>query len=177
LDSELVINLQADELLLDPGILDEVLCPFESDPSLQMSTLKREIVALEEVTDPNVVKVVTDHLGNALYFSRSPIPYDRQNPRLKPPRGRDGRGGDEAVLPGKTFYKHLGVYAFRREFLLRFPDLPPSRLEEIEGLEQMRALEAGIRIRVVETRKETLRVDSPDDLEKIRASSPAGMKW
>ncbi len=154
LDADVVVNLQADEILLDPGILSEVAAPFVDDASLVMATLKREIDSAEEVFDPNVVKVVTDHRGDALYFSRAPIPYPR--------------GAKKDELPAKTFYKHLGIYAFRREFLLGYPDLPFSNLEDREGLEQLRALAAGVRIRVVETRRETLRVDTREDLKKIQ---------
>jgi 3-deoxy-manno-octulosonate cytidylyltransferase (CMP-KDO synthetase) len=161
-DASVIVNLQADELLMDAGILDDLLSPFDHDDPPRMATLKREITLLEEWMDPNVVKLVTDHAGNALYFSRSPIPHDRH--RKPADRG----------LPPKIIYKHLGIYAFGRDFLLEFPKLPESRLEAVEGLEQMRALEAGIKIRVVETERETFRVDTPEDLEWVKTQIPTG---
>lgn len=114
-----------------------------------MATLKRRIDRLDEITNPNVVKVVTDHRDFAIYFSRSPIPYNR--------------GG--AV----TYFKHIGLYVYRREFLLDYSDLPVGPLEQAERLEQLRALENGFAIHVAETQYESLGVDTPEDLVRVQA--------
>jgi 3-deoxy-manno-octulosonate cytidylyltransferase (CMP-KDO synthetase) len=115
-----------------------------------MGTLKKRIENPEEVTNPNVVKVVTDQAGNAIYFSRSPIPHVRET------------GGQLPVS-----FKHVGLYIYRRDFLLDYPDLPVGPLEQAERLEQLRALENGFKIRVVETEYESLGVDTPEDWARV----------
>ena len=147
--ASIVVNIQGDEPLIDPEAIDAAILPFE-EPAIQMATLSKKIEDPREVADPNVVKVVTDRFQNALFFSRSPIPHVRV-------------GGDPP-----TFYKHTGLYVYRREFLLRYPDLPVGPLETAERLEQLRALENGFKIRVVETDYESFGVDTPDDLERAR---------
>ena len=122
------------------------------DPELPMATLRKRIEIPSEVNNPNVVKVVTDLGGNAIYFSRCPIPYLR-----------DGSSS------GIVHYKHIGLYVYRREFLLAYSGLPVGPLEQAERLEQLRAIENGYRIRVVETEYESLGVDTPEDLERIAA--------
>jgi 3-deoxy-manno-octulosonate cytidylyltransferase (CMP-KDO synthetase) len=149
--AEIIVNIQGDEPLIDPGAIDAAILPMTDDPSLPMCTLKKRIEDPREVGDPNVVKVVTDHLGNAIYFSRSTIPYVRE---------RD-------ATDGTIHYKHVGLYVYRREFLLSYPDLPVGPLETAERLEQLRALENGHSIRVVETDYESLGVDTPEDLERV----------
>ena len=149
--SELVVNIQGDEPLIDPAAIDAAILPMLDDPSLPMGTLKKEIEDPQEIADPNVVKVVTDRAGNALYFSRAPIPHVRQ-------------AGGARPLP---YYKHIGLYVYRRDFLLGYSDLPIGPLEQSERLEQLRALENGHPIRVVETEYESIGVDTPADLEKI----------
>src|SRR5579859_12406 len=119
-----------------------------------MGTLKKRIEDPREIGDPNVVKVVTDRVGNAIYFSRSTIPYVRD--------GAKGKSRGEVV-----HYKHIGLYIYRRDFLLRYPELPVGPLEMAERLEQLRALENGHQIRVVETEYESVGVDTPEDLEKV----------
>jgi 3-deoxy-manno-octulosonate cytidylyltransferase (CMP-KDO synthetase) len=121
---------------------------MEHDSEIQMATLKKRIENPAEISNPNVVKVVTDLAGDAIYFSRHAIPYDR-----------------DAAHP--TVFKHIGLYLYRREFLLAYPALPVGPLEQAERLEQLRALENGYKIRVVETDYESLGVDTPEDLEKV----------
>lgn len=156
--SDIYVNIQGDEPMITPDHLRHVLQPFFDDPSLQVTTLKTPISA-EEARDPNNVKVVTDKRGRALYFSRSPIPY----PHPCPPPSR-GRGWE-----GVTYFKHLGLYAYTRPALERFHHLPPSNLEQAEGLEQLRFLEHGIPIHVVETPHGTIGVDTEEDLKKVEA--------
>ncbi|HXH06411.1 MAG TPA: 3-deoxy-manno-octulosonate cytidylyltransferase [Vicinamibacterales bacterium] len=146
---ELVVNVQGDEPLVEPAMLEEAIAPFEEDPSLEMATLRCRIRDEAERRSPHVTKVVVDAAGRALYFSRAPIPYARD-------------GG--AV----TTWKHIGLYVYRRARLLALARLAPTPLERCEGLEQLRALEHGVRIRVVETTRETIGVDTPEDLERLR---------
>ena len=155
-NAELVVNIQADEPLIDPTAIDAAILPLVHDPDIQMGTLKKQIEDPREITDPNVVKVVTDRTGNAIYFSRCPIPYVREAGR--------GPGGPPH---GQPHYKHIGLYVYRREFLLGYSALPAGPLEEAERLEQLRALENGHQIRVVETEYESLGVDTPDDLARV----------
>jgi 3-deoxy-manno-octulosonate cytidylyltransferase (CMP-KDO synthetase) len=146
------LNLQGDEIPLQPDLLADLIDPFiKSD--VGMATLKRTIDSTEDVHNPSVVKVVTDHLGNALYFSRAPIPLVRDDPSRR------------AV--GGLHYIHLGLYMYRRDTLLKLASLPTGQLEETEKLEQLRALEHGIAIRVWETTRTSLRVDTPEDVEAV----------
>ena len=148
-NAELVVNIQGDEPLIDPAAIDAAILPLAHDPEIVMGTLKKAIEDPREITDANVVKVVTDRNGDAIYFSRCPIPYRR----------------DQAT-PG-THFKHIGLYVYRRDFLLGYSALPVGPLEQAERLEQLRALENGYRIRVVETECESLGVDTPEDLERV----------
>lgn len=150
LDAEVVVNVQGDEPLLDAGEIDAVLQPFATEPGLVMSTAAVPIDDPRDVADPGIVKVVTDLRGYALYFSRLPIPCYRS--------GERGR-----VL------KHIGLYAYRKEFLLQYASLPPTPLEQAECLEQLRALEHGHRIFVALTAHDAISVDTPEDLERVRA--------
>jgi 3-deoxy-manno-octulosonate cytidylyltransferase (CMP-KDO synthetase) len=151
--AELIVNIQGDEPLIDPSAIDAAILPLLDDDDIQMGTLKKRIEDPREIGDPNVVKVVTDRAGNAIYFSRSTIPYVRLS----------GLAG-EAACP---IYKHVGLYVYRRDFLLGYSDLPVGPLEQAERLEQLRALENGYSIRVVETEYESLGVDTPEDLERV----------
>jgi 3-deoxy-manno-octulosonate cytidylyltransferase (CMP-KDO synthetase) len=148
-NAELVVNIQGDEPLIDPAAIDAAILPLAHDPEIVMGTLKKAIEDPREITDANVVKVVTDRNGDAIYFSRCPIPYERDQAR-----------------PG-THFKHIGLYVYRRDFLLGYSALPVGPLEQAERLEQLRALENGYRIRVVETECESLGVDTPEDLERV----------
>jgi 3-deoxy-manno-octulosonate cytidylyltransferase (CMP-KDO synthetase) len=148
LSCEIVVNVQGDEPLIEPEMIEEVLEPFAGDASLQMSTLRRAISDHADYLNPNLVKVVVDRDGNALYFSRAPIPH--------------ARGG------AMTAFAHVGLYAYRRSFLLAYARLRPTPLELAESLEQLRALEHGVRIRTIETRYDSVGVDTPEDLERVR---------
>ena len=148
-DVDLVVNVQGDEPLIDPGAIDAAILPLLEEPAIPMGTLKKRIEDPREVSDPNVVKVVTDRFGNAIYFSRSTIPH--AGPHAAP-----------------ALYKHIGLYVYRRNFLLRYSELPVGPLERAERLEQLRAIENGFKIRVVETDYESLGVDTPADLERVQ---------
>ena len=150
LDCDIVVNVQGDEPLIDPRAISEVLTPF-TDASVQLTTLYRRIENPAELSNPNVVKVVLDRAGFALYFSRAPIPHSR-----------DPRGG------WPPLYKHIGLYAYRRSALLVLASLDATPLEQAESLEQLRALEHGIRIKAVETQYDSIGVDTPEDLEEVR---------
>jgi 3-deoxy-manno-octulosonate cytidylyltransferase (CMP-KDO synthetase) len=149
---EIVVNVQGDEPLVEPDAIDELVAPLRTDPSLPMSTVRRRITDASEYTDPHVVKVVVDQDSNALYFSRAPIPSKQ------------------------PAYKHIGLYAYRRSFLLALARLQPTPLEVAESLEQLRALEHGFRIRAVEIQHDSVGVDTPEDLERVRRLVAAGVR-
>jgi 3-deoxy-manno-octulosonate cytidylyltransferase (CMP-KDO synthetase) len=157
LDSELVVNVQGDEPLIIPAMIDEAVAPLRADSSIVMGTLMTPLTSAEDYHNPNVVKVVVDRRGFALYFSRAPIPH---------PREVTVNAGVLASFPGG---RHIGLYVYRRDFLLKFPKLPPTPLEELEKLEQLRALEQGYSIRVASTFHTSIGVDTPEDLEQVRA--------
>ena len=147
--SDVIINVQGDQPLLDPRCLDQVVDPFHTEPGIEISTLGFPIVRENEITNPKDIKVTFDNKGFALYFSRAPIPY-----------GRDPETEYDT-------YKHLGVYAYTRRFLEVYRKLPTGRLEGIEKLEQLRVLEYGLPIRVVVTPYDSPEVDLPDDIPRI----------
>jgi len=151
LDCDVVVNVQGDEPLIDPLAVDELVAPFASDPTVQMTTLFRRIHHPSELADPNIAKVVIDRAGFAMYFSRAPIPHLR-----------DPRGG------WPPMYRHVGLYGYRRRTLLVLASLEPTPLERAESLEQLRALEHGIRIKAVETRHESFEVNTQADLDQVR---------
>lgn len=147
---ELVVNVQADQPMVHPQAIDALIEGYL--PAMReapMATLVQKVQDPAQITDPNVVKVVFDRHGNALYFSRAPIPYRIEN-------------------RGPSYYKHVGVYLYRRDFLLQFRDLPASALEAAERLEQLRALECGHKIRVVKTHHDCPSVENQADLERVR---------
>lgn len=159
IDADLIVNVQGDEPLIDPLTIDAAIQPLLDDGSIDMGTLKVRIRTLHDFLSPNVVKVVTDQAGNALYFSRSPLPNFRD-------KWNDLK--DESFACGKlTCFKHVGLYVYRRQFLLAFAGLAPTPLEQYEKLEQLRALENGYRIRVIETDHDSIGVDVPSDLDKV----------
>ena len=172
LTSSIVINVQGDEPLIEPAMIEEALAPLVADASLVLSTLRRRIVDPAEWADPNVVKVVVNREGFALYFSRAPLPFLRQAARPSP--AAPGPEALEAVAPDAGPWKHIGLYVFRRAFLLRFASLPPAPLEQAESLEQLRALEHGYRIKTVETAADSIGVDTPADLQRVRRLLAAG---
>jgi 3-deoxy-manno-octulosonate cytidylyltransferase (CMP-KDO synthetase) len=155
IDAEIVVNVQGDLPFLDADTLGAAIALMHEDTALPMATVKTPIADAVEMANPNVVKVVTDRDGYALYFSRSPLPHWR------------------APAAGVLAYKHIGLYAYRRDFLLTFAHLAPTPLERAEMLEQLRALEWGFRIRVAETPTAGLEVDTPEDLERARAFAAA----
>ena len=162
--AEVVVNVQGDEPMLDPAGIDAAAGALLDDPSLPIATLSLPLRTVEEMMAPSVVKVVADAGGNALYFSRSPIPH------LRLGASADLRAAAAAAVARGLARKHVGLYAYRREALLRFASLPPSPLEEAEGLEQLRALHHGMRIRVVPMDGDSgVSVDTPEDLERARA--------
>jgi 3-deoxy-manno-octulosonate cytidylyltransferase (CMP-KDO synthetase) len=151
--AEWVINVQGDLPFIRPQTILRTLSPLKRDRSIPMGTAQTPIVERDEWLNPNVVKVVTDKEGFALYFSRAPIPYVRDD------RHPTGNGN---ILG----YRHLGIYVYRREFLLKFAAMRPSGLEQAEKLEQLRALSNGYRIRVAEVHEPSIEVDTPEDLRK-----------
>jgi 3-deoxy-manno-octulosonate cytidylyltransferase (CMP-KDO synthetase) len=161
---DLVVNIQGDEPLIDPAAIDAAILPMVHDPEIHMATLKKQIEDGSEITNPNVVKVVTDRDGDAIYFSRCPIPFHR-----------DGDQGSGIRGQGSGYFKHVGLYVYRKDFLLAYPELPVGPLEQAERLEQLRALENGYHIRVVETEYESLGVDTPQDLERVTHLFEASM--
>jgi 3-deoxy-manno-octulosonate cytidylyltransferase (CMP-KDO synthetase) len=156
IEAEIYLNVQGDQPFIAPADLDALVAPMRADPALAMATLATPITDREEWYNPSKVKVVCDARGDAIYFSRSPIPFDR----------------DGGAVPAVA-RRHIGVYGYRREFLLRFAGLAPGVLEQIEKLEQLRALERGYRIRVVASVAPSLEVDTPGDL--VRANQAAAV--
>jgi len=148
-NADVIVNIQGDEPLIDPVAIDTAVLGLMEDDDVPMGTLKKRIERAEEITNPNVVKVVTDLSGNAIYFSRAAIPHVRP----------------DGAMP--VCFKHIGLYVYRRDFLLRYSDLPVGPLEQAERLEQLRALENGFKIRVVETEYESLGIDTPEDWARV----------
>jgi 3-deoxy-manno-octulosonate cytidylyltransferase (CMP-KDO synthetase) len=151
LDADIIVNVQGDEPLIDPSTIDEAVAPLRADPRLEMSTLRQKIENPADIDNPNITKVVVDRDGYALYFSRAPIPHVR--------------GGRSAAVAA---WAHIGLYVYRRRCLLRLASLPPTDLERAEALEQLRALEHGIRIKVIETAHASVGVDTREDLDRVR---------
>lgn len=159
LTADVIVNLQADEPLMEPGMIDLVVDTLESETDAPMTTLRTPLAAERDARDPDVVKVVVDRQGFALYFSRAPIPYVAQH------------GNNTAA---ESTYKHIGLYAYRRAFLLQMASLPPTPLEQAERLEQLRVLEHGYRIKTEVTAHDPIGVDTSDDLERVRQIIGAG---
>lgn len=146
-DVDVILNVQGDEPLIEPALIDELAGAFDDAPDLNMATVCTEIKEKAEQENPNNVKVVMDRKGYALYFSRSLLPYPRK--------------------PGAKVYKHIGIYAYRRDFLLAYAKMKPTPLEQSESLEQLRALENGYSIKVIRTAHEFVGVDTEEDLAKV----------
>ncbi len=151
LNFDIVINIQGDEPLVHPSMIDGLAKAMLDDKACVMATVIKPLDDLKEIEDPNVVKAIVDHKGYAIYFSRSVIPYNR----------------DKADVKSIGYYKHLGLYAYRKEFLMNFKNLPASRLEKTEQLEQLRVIQAGYKIKTVETPYNTMAVDTADDLKRV----------
>ncbi len=160
--ADLIINVQGDEPLLDPNSINQGLAPLLADETISMGTLAHPLSNPDDMSNPNVVKVVTDQQGFALYFSRSPIPFDRN--QFGSNTAQPGAG----VVPAGML-RHIGLYVYRADFLQKFAAMTPTPLEQLENLEQLRALEHGYRIRVVSIEQTVIGVDTPDDAKKVRA--------
>lgn len=152
IDVRIVINIQADEPLIQPVMIDVVGQALLDDSHLTMATLAKKIEDPQEINDPNVVKVVMDKNNFALYFSRAPIPFYDKNSEIENP----------------LYYKHIGLYGYTKDFLFTYKNLPISNLEKTERLEQLRVLEEGFRIKVMETKFDTIGVDRQQDLERVK---------
>ena len=148
IDADIIVNVQGDEPLISPEAIEQAVMPLVENKKIRMSTLMTKITKEAEYNDHNIVKVVTDKEGFALYFSRSLIPYPRGKQRL-------------------NAYKHIGIYVYRKDFLIRFAAMSQTPLEQTESLEQLRVLENGFKIKVVETDYDSISVDTPRDLEVI----------
>ncbi|MGH9818551.1 MAG: 3-deoxy-manno-octulosonate cytidylyltransferase, partial [Pyrinomonadaceae bacterium] len=164
-EGSIIVNVQGDEPLISPRTIEKAIEAIVADDSADISTTCEVIASIDDLMSPNVVKVVTDRRGYALYFSRSPIPYPREAAMRH--YGPDKALRNEPELLS-IFRKHTGVYAYRREFLLEFTRMEPTRLEKLEMLEQLRALENGAKIKVVEVDESSIGVDTPEDLERVR---------
>lgn len=170
-DCEIIVNVQGDEPLVTGASIDRLVEALEADPTLPAATLREPLESVEDLFDPNVVKVVLSRSGDALYFSRSPIPYFRG----KPPLAEDFRAAlEHRGEPMAGYSRHVGVYAFRRDTLLEFASAPRTPLETAEGLEQVRLLEMGRRIGVVDADFRSVGVDTPRDLERAAEALAAG---
>lgn len=166
-DAEIVVNVQGDEPLIDPDTIDAAVAPLLADSSLVMSTTCEPLARAEDLFNANIVKVTLDSAGNALYFSRAPIPFPRDI----------AAGADTATIIERVnaqpellarYRKHTGLYVYRRGFLLDFTTWPRTPLETTESLEQLRALERGCQIRVVTVTRSSIGIDTPEDLARAR---------
>ena len=158
LSCDIVVNVQGDEPALDPAAIEAAVAPLAADASLMMGTLGAPLDPAADLQNPNAVKVLVDQHGFALYFSRAPVPFRRE--------------------PGEALasvLRHVGLYVYRRDFLLTLASLPRTPLERLESLEQLRALEHGYRIKVVETAYTSASVDTPEDLERVRRLAADGL--
>ena len=186
--SLVVINVQGDEPLIQPDMIDQLAEYLERHAAVPMASLMTKLTRSEDVANPNVVKVVVDRDGFALYFSRAPIPFVRQtleagSRKLRPETRRwklEVRSWKQEAFPTSnfqpptsnlqppaSFFKHLGIYGYQRHFLLQFPHLEPTPLEQLEQLEQLRALEHGYRLKLLETPHDTVGIDTPEDLKRV----------
>lgn len=159
--ASVIINIQGDEPLIHPDMVDQVANYLSDNSSVLMASLMTPLSDRKLIDDPNIVKVVVDKEGFALYFSRSAIPYFRSDANARKSDASDC--GSEIC-----YWKHVGLYGYQRDFLLKFPALNPTPLEQVEALEQLRALENGYRIKLLETKHDTIGVDTPEDLEKVK---------
>ncbi|MGA1863478.1 MAG: 3-deoxy-manno-octulosonate cytidylyltransferase [bacterium] len=164
IDCQWIINLQGDEPLIDPGVIDLLAGEMFNFPDEKMFSLMRPVSKNAEFFNPNMVKVVTNHNGYALYFSRAPIPY----PKCKSIYISDSeQTPDNIIISPKKAFIHCGIYSYRKDFLLSIPDMKPSVLEEVEGLEQLRILDNGFNIKMVMTEYRSIGVDTPEDIDEV----------
>lgn len=150
-DCDVIINIQGDEPLVDGALIDKLIAPFEAEAQLEMATLAHPI-SQEELLSPNSVKVIVDQNKNAIYFSRFPIPYSKDNAKH---------------ASADTVLKHIGMYGYRKSFMRRFCAAPQAEIEKAESLEQLRALYLGAKIRVIKTEQRSWGIDTPEDLKKV----------
>ncbi len=171
IECDIVVNVQGDEPLIPPENIDAAVEALRNAPEVPVSTLMLKIDTREEIFDPNVTKVVTDQNGFALYFSRAPIPFDRDGwPGIE--RGTD----TNSINPDLVWYKHIGLYAYRKTFLMEFPRLGVSKLETAEKLEQLRILENGYSIKTALTDKNSIGVDCPEDIVSVERMLEEALK-
>jgi 3-deoxy-manno-octulosonate cytidylyltransferase (CMP-KDO synthetase) len=156
-DCDIVLNIQGDEPMVRQEMVNQLVSPLLSDPTVVMTTLVNRIKTIEDYQNTNIAKTVLDNSGNAIYFSRSPIPHI-----------------SESEIEGKKVYKHIGMYGYKKDFLLKFIEMKRSILEKYESLEQLRVLENGHDIKAVETQYETINVDTYEALNKVRTIMEAG---
>lgn len=149
LETDFIINVQGDEPLISPNLIDSLISVLENDDEVSFVSAMRKIDNLEDLDNPNCVKVITDFSQNAIYFSRSKIPFSRDN-------------------DFQNYFQHIGIYGYKKDFLLKYSQLPQTVLEQTEKLEQLRAIENGFKIRMVETEYKSIGVDTLADLEKVR---------
>ncbi|MBM3253632.1 MAG: 3-deoxy-manno-octulosonate cytidylyltransferase [Candidatus Omnitrophica bacterium] len=159
IEVKVVVNIQADEPFIQPSMIDEVTSALLQEPKLNMTTLRKRITTPEEASDPNVVKVIVDKNEFAIYFSRSMIPCPKEY-------SMKGQTISKEFLKHNAYFKHIGLYAYTKDFIFTFKNLPQGNLEKLEGLEQLRAIENGYRVKVFETRYETIGIDTPEDLKR-----------
>jgi 3-deoxy-manno-octulosonate cytidylyltransferase (CMP-KDO synthetase) len=164
---DVVLNIQGDEALVEPEVLDRLAATLMDNPELDYATMAEPFSSIEEILDPNTCKVVLDQNGDALYFSRSPIPFHRKAATGGIADLAEALRADPDRL--KNYHRQVGIYGFKRKALDEFAALPKGRLEEIEGLEQLRIIEAGRRIRVVLSSRVTMDVDLPGDVKKVES--------
>lgn len=176
-DAQVIINVQGDEPLIHAEMVDQLAEYLERHRAIPMASLMTTLRRDQDADNPNVVKVVVDRDGFALYFSRSPIPFVRSQAtgyrlqatgqKLQAPSSRHEQSLAACSLQPAAYFKHLGIYGYQRHFLLEFPHLEPTPLEQAEQLEQLRALEHGYRIKLLETAHDTVGVDTPEDLRRV----------
>ena len=154
--SDIIVNVQGDEPLIAPQMIDEAIRPMIENPKIDVATLVKKIDAIEDIVNPNVVKVVLDIAGNAIYFSRATIPFIRD--------AAENAVGHKQFI----YYKHIGLYVYRKEFLLSFASWDESTLERTEKLEQLRIIEHGFKIKATITGYDSIPIDTPDDAERVR---------
>ncbi len=175
LECDVIVNVQGDEPLIEPAMIEQAIAPFRDDSGLQMTSLRARIADPAELADPNVVKVVVDRQDFALYFSRAPIPFPRDAPAVGAHFSAAESGPTKVGPYCSVSWRHVGLYGYRRTFLPTYAALPPSPLELTERLEQLRALEHGVRIKVLETPHFSIGVDTPADLAKVDALLASGV--
>ena len=171
---DIIVNVQADEPLIRPEMIDDVVSLLD-DKRAAMGSLVKKIEEADEIMDPNIVKAVFDREGFALYFSRAPIPFHRDTWKLQYEKNQDSSANSPEYVLDTTdphlamqqIFKHIGIYSYRRDVLLALSRMKPTELEQIEKLEQLRALENGLKIKLRETLFETFGVDTPADLERV----------